>query len=125
MVYDNTSCIDKLGYLLGSHVVELDRREPRLRGYLAGVQDMIFRVRAGRIVKISRADNIRPYKIVLAWNIAIAVCRQYLHLQNPVISITKQPPTAAAAIGGYIHIIYSLRVYQSVTGRLSIRSVSS
>ena len=59
MVYDNTSCIDKLGYLLGSHVVELDRREPRLRGYLAGVQDMIFRVRAGRIVKISRADNTR------------------------------------------------------------------
>ena len=35
MVYDNTSCIDKLGYLLGSHVVELDRREPRLRGYSA------------------------------------------------------------------------------------------
>ena len=124
MVYDNTSCIDKLGYLLGSHVVELDRREPRLRGYLAGVQDMIFRVRAGRIVKISRADNIRPYKIVLAWNIAIAVCRQYLHLQNPVISITKQPPTATAAIGGYIHSL-SLLIYQSVTGRLSIRSVSS
>ena len=55
---------------------------------MAGVQDMIFRVRAGRIVKISRADNIRPYKIMLAWNIAIAVCRQYLHLQNPVISTT-------------------------------------
>ena len=118
------SCIDKLGYLLGSHVGELDRREPRLRGYLAGVQDMIFRVRAGRIVKISRADNIRPYKIVLAWNIAIAVCRQYLHLQNPVISITKQPPTAATAAGGIYNSLLSV-IYQSVTGRLSIRSVSS
>lgn len=125
MVYDNTSCIDKLGYLLDSPAGELDRREPRLRGYLAGVQDMIFRVRAGRMVKISRADNIRPCKIMLAWDIAIAVCRRDLHLQTPVISTTKQPPTAAAAIGGYIHIIYSLRVYQSVTGRLSIRSVSS
>ena len=42
----------------GSPAGELDRREPRLRGYLAGVQDMIFRVRAGRMVKISRADNM-------------------------------------------------------------------
>ena len=59
MVYlNNTSCIDKLGYLLGSPAGELDRREPRLRGYLAGVQDMIFRVRAGRMAKISRADNM-------------------------------------------------------------------
>lgn len=125
MVYhNNTSCIDKLGYLLGSPAGELDRREPRLRGYLAGVQDMIFRVRAGRMVKISRADNIRPYKIMPVWNIAIAVCRRDLHLQTPVISTTKQPPTAAIAAGGIYNSLLSV-IYQSVTGRLSMSFVSS
>ncbi len=39
-----------------------------------------YKLRGNKFVQISRADNIRPYMIMLIYNIAIAVCRRDLHL---------------------------------------------
>ena len=44
----------------------------------------IYKIRGNKIVQTSRADNIRPYAIMLICNITIVAYHRYLH-QNPIL----------------------------------------
>ena len=46
-----------------------------------------LQMHANKIVQISRADDIRPYMIVLICNIMMAVCHRYLYLQAPIYQV--------------------------------------